>query len=111
MNASPLNWRPLQGKILNSTAGDFRCCGYGSERETSRGVDYLRLQGFTVGDTRFAIGTVETASPAAIEKHTPELLTTMQRIAQDRGYTSFLFMMWISSICAADYSSVVESTQ
>jgi len=48
---------------------------------------------FTVGDTRFAIGTVETASPAAIEKHTPELLTTMQRIAQDRGYTSFLFMI------------------
>jgi manganese-dependent inorganic pyrophosphatase len=48
---------------------------------------------FAVGDTKFAIGTVETASPAAIEKHTPELLTTMQRIAQDRGYTSFLFMI------------------
>ncbi|MBV9230963.1 MAG: putative manganese-dependent inorganic diphosphatase [Chloroflexi bacterium] len=48
---------------------------------------------FTVGDSKFAIGTVETASPAAIEKRTPELLTTMQRITHDRGYTSFLFMI------------------
>ena len=48
---------------------------------------------FTVRDTKFAIGTVETASPAAIEKRTPELLTTMQRITLERGYTSFLFMI------------------
>src|SRR5712691_6610879 len=33
---------------------------------------------FAVGDKKFAIGTVETASPATIEKRTPELLSTMQ---------------------------------
>jgi len=48
---------------------------------------------FTVGDTRFAIGTVETASPATIEKRIPELLSTMRQLAQERGYTSFLFMI------------------
>lgn len=48
---------------------------------------------FTVRDTKFAIGTVETASPASIEKRSEELLQTMQRIAQARGYTSFLFMI------------------
>ncbi len=48
---------------------------------------------FTVGDTKFAIGTVETASPAAIEQRVPELLSTMQRISSERGYTSLLFML------------------
>src|SRR5438270_3607539 len=48
---------------------------------------------FTVGDAKFAIGTVETASPATIEKRIPELLSTMQRLAQERGYSSFLFMI------------------
>ncbi|GAC1385877.1 MAG: putative manganese-dependent inorganic diphosphatase [Ktedonobacteraceae bacterium] len=48
---------------------------------------------FTVGDIKFAIGTVETASPAAIEKRSPELLATMQRLSHERGYASFLFMI------------------
>ncbi len=48
---------------------------------------------FTVGDTTFAIGTVETASPAAIEDRRDELLQTMQRLAQERGYSVFLFMI------------------
>ncbi len=48
---------------------------------------------FTVGDTKIAIGTVETASPTAIEKRSEELLSTMQQIARERGYTSFLFMI------------------
>jgi manganese-dependent inorganic pyrophosphatase len=48
---------------------------------------------FTVRDARFAIGTVETASPASIEKRIPELLATMQRLVQERAYTSFLFMI------------------
>ena len=48
---------------------------------------------FNVRDTKFAIGTVEIAGPAAIEKRSAELLQTMQRIAQERGYTSFLFMI------------------
>ena len=48
---------------------------------------------FTVGEAKFAVGTVETASPATIEKRTEELLSTMQRIAQERGYTVFLFMI------------------
>jgi manganese-dependent inorganic pyrophosphatase len=48
---------------------------------------------FTVRDTKFAIGTVETASPATIEKRSAELQQTMQRIAHERGYTSFLFMI------------------
>lgn len=48
---------------------------------------------FTVQDMRFAIGTVETASPASIEKRTQELLQTMRHLAQERGYASFLFMI------------------
>ncbi len=48
---------------------------------------------FTVGDTKFAIGTVETASPATIEKRTPEILSAMQRISQERSYASLLFML------------------
>jgi len=48
---------------------------------------------FAVGDKKFGIGTVETASPATIEKRIPELLSTMQRLAQERGYSSFLFMI------------------
>jgi manganese-dependent inorganic pyrophosphatase len=48
---------------------------------------------FTVQDDKFAIGTVETASPETIEKRIPELLQTMQHIAQDRNYISFMFMI------------------
>jgi manganese-dependent inorganic pyrophosphatase len=48
---------------------------------------------FTVGNTKFAIGTVETASPGAIEQREPDLLSTMQKLSQERGYTSFLFMI------------------
>ncbi len=48
---------------------------------------------FTVSDTKIAIGTVETASPATIEKRIPELLATMRRLTQERGYSSFLFMI------------------
>jgi len=46
-----------------------------------------------MGEAKVAVGTVETASPAAIEKRAEELLSTMQRIAQERGYTVFLFMI------------------
>jgi manganese-dependent inorganic pyrophosphatase len=48
---------------------------------------------FTVQDDKFAIGTVETASPETIEKRIPELLQTMQRIVQERSYASFMFMI------------------
>src|SRR5437667_1950403 len=48
---------------------------------------------FTVGDTKFAIGTVQTDSPAAIEQRTPELLSTMQRLSNEHGYASLLFML------------------
>ena len=48
---------------------------------------------FMVGDTKIAIGTIETASPATIEQRIPELLKAMQRIAQERGYASLLFML------------------
>jgi manganese-dependent inorganic pyrophosphatase len=48
---------------------------------------------FTVQDMVFAIGTVETASPATIEKRVPELLDAMQHIAQNRSYAQFLFMI------------------
>ena len=48
---------------------------------------------FTVGEAKFAVGTVETASPATIEKRSEELLSTMQRIAHERGYAVFLFMI------------------
>jgi manganese-dependent inorganic pyrophosphatase len=48
---------------------------------------------FAVRDTRFAIGTVETASPDTVELRSKELLAAMQRIAQDRDYAVFLFMI------------------
>lgn len=48
---------------------------------------------FTVQDARFAVGTVETASPATIEKRSKEILETMQRLVQKNGYSSFLFMI------------------
>ena len=48
---------------------------------------------FTVRDTKFAIGTVETASPSIVEKRSQELLHTMRQLAQERGYSSFLFMI------------------
>jgi len=48
---------------------------------------------FTAGNLKFAIGTVETASPSSIESRIPELLTTMQQISHERNYASFLFMI------------------
>src|SRR5256886_359558 len=48
---------------------------------------------FAVSDVRIAIGTVETASPAVIEKRIPELLATMQQLSQERNYASLLFMI------------------
>jgi manganese-dependent inorganic pyrophosphatase len=48
---------------------------------------------FSVDDVKFAIGTVETASPGSIEKRKPELLERMQKLAQERGYGSLLFMI------------------
>jgi manganese-dependent inorganic pyrophosphatase len=48
---------------------------------------------FTVQEMRFAVGTVETASPASIEKRGQDLLHTMHHLAQERGYASFLFMI------------------
>jgi manganese-dependent inorganic pyrophosphatase len=48
---------------------------------------------FTVRDTKFAIGTVETASPSTVEKRGKELLQIMRQLAQERGYSSFLFMI------------------
>ena len=48
---------------------------------------------FTVQDAKFAIGTVETASPQAIEQRIPELIETMNHILRESSYTSFLFMI------------------
>ena len=48
---------------------------------------------FTMGNNKFAIGTVETASPTTIEKRIPELLATMQRLSQEHNYAAFLFMI------------------
>ncbi len=48
---------------------------------------------FTVQDDKFAIGTVETASPDSIEKRVPELLKSMRHIAHERNYLSFMFMI------------------
>lgn len=48
---------------------------------------------FTVQDARFAVGTVETASPATVEKRSSELLQAMRHLVQERNYASFLFMI------------------
>ena len=60
---------------------------------TARELLTADFKEFTVGDAKFAIGTVETASPATIEKRSQELLQTMQQLAQEHGYSSFLFMI------------------
>ncbi|GCF07834.1 putative manganese-dependent inorganic diphosphatase [Dictyobacter arantiisoli] len=48
---------------------------------------------FTVQNHKFAVGTVETASPATVESRMDELKETMLHILQERAYTSFLFMI------------------
>ena len=48
---------------------------------------------FVVNGSLFAIGTVETASPAALQPRIPELLAAMQRLAHERGYSVLLFMI------------------
>lgn len=48
---------------------------------------------FTVQDARFAVGTVETASPATVEKRSQELLQAMRHLVQEHNYASFLFMI------------------
>src|SRR5215472_1392636 len=48
---------------------------------------------FTVQEAKFAIGTVETASPQAIEDCIPELLVVMRHMLHEANYTSFLFMI------------------
>src|SRR5215471_11900227 len=63
-----------------------------SER-TARELLTADFKEFVVRDTKIAIGTVEIASPSAIEKRSPELLQTMRQLAQERGYSSFLFMI------------------
>jgi manganese-dependent inorganic pyrophosphatase len=60
---------------------------------TARELLTADFKEFTVGDTKFAIGTVETASPATIEKRADELLATMRKLVQERGYSVFLFMI------------------
>jgi len=48
---------------------------------------------FAVQGSLFAIGTVETTSPAALEPRIPELYSAMQRLAHERGYSVLLFMI------------------
>lgn len=48
---------------------------------------------FNVRSGKFAVGTVETASPATVEKRLPELLDTMKRLSKERNYTAFMFMI------------------
>jgi len=63
------------------------------DERSARELLTLDFKEFAVRDTKFAIGTVETASPQTIEKRSPELLQTMQQLSQERGYSSFLFMI------------------
>ena len=48
---------------------------------------------FPVQGDLFAIGTVETASPVTLKPRIPELLSAMQRLAHERGYSVFLFLI------------------
>ncbi|MGI9058329.1 MAG: putative manganese-dependent inorganic diphosphatase [Ktedonobacteraceae bacterium] len=73
-------------EIFTAAAADLN----GRSAETLITADFKE---FTVNDAKFAIGTVETASPASIEKRSAELLNTMQHLSQERGYTSLLFMI------------------
>lgn len=51
------------------------------------------IKEFTFNEVKFAIGTVETACPATLEKRSEELLAAMQHLVQKRKYTSYLFMI------------------
>ncbi len=72
--------------IFTAAASDLR----GKSAEALITSDFKE---FTVRDLKFAIGTVETASPSVIEKRIPELLTTMQQMAHEHNYASVLFMI------------------
>jgi manganese-dependent inorganic pyrophosphatase len=73
-------------EIFSQAAADLN-------QRTARELLTADFKEFTVRDTKFAIGTVETASPFTIEKRIPELKQAMRQIALERGYTSFLFMI------------------
>src|SRR5713101_3213805 len=63
---------------------------------------------FAVQGSLFAIGTVETASPAALEPRIPELYSAMQRLAHERSYSVLLFMIVdILELRSRDRKSVV----
>ncbi|HET9919804.1 MAG TPA: putative manganese-dependent inorganic diphosphatase [Ktedonobacteraceae bacterium] len=73
-------------EIFNAAAADLA-------RRSADALLTTDFKEFTVRDTKFAIGTVETASPAVIEKRIPELLDAMERISNEHGYVVFLFMI------------------
>ena len=73
-------------EIFNAAAADLA-------RRSAQELLTTDFKEFVVRDTKFAIGTVETASPAVIEKRIPELLEAMERISNERGYAVFLFMI------------------
>ena len=64
-----------------------------ASRRASEALITADFKEFTVQDAKFAIGTVETASPMTIEKRIPELLSTMQQLVDKRGYDLLLFMI------------------
>jgi len=72
--------------IFAAAAADLNA----SPAETLLTTDFKE---FVMGSAKFAVGTVETASPQAIERRVPELLSTMKHIAHERGYSVFLFMI------------------
>ncbi len=71
----------------------FRAAASDLHKKTAEALITSDFKEFTVHETRFAVGTVETASPASVEGRIPELLTTMHNIVQERNYTAFLFMI------------------
>jgi manganese-dependent inorganic pyrophosphatase len=73
-------------ELFSAAASDLNSC-------PAEALLTADLKEFTLNDIKFATSTVKTASPATIEKRSEELLATMQRLAQERGYTSFLFMI------------------
>jgi manganese-dependent inorganic pyrophosphatase len=84
----------ISGEVIEQYGQEvFAAAAANLSERTARELLTADFKEFAVRDTKFAIGTVETASPIAIEKRSPELLQTMRQLAHERGYTSFLFMI------------------
>src|SRR5256886_12816281 len=85
-----LNARPKQVYLVDHNERSQAVDGI-EEAELLGIIDHHRVA--DISTSRYAIGPVETVNTATLEKRIPELLSTMEHIAQEHRYASFLFMI------------------